>query len=419
MGNSSDGIEFPLDAFPNQISELIAHYEDRLKFDRNASALAVLVHTASILEMGTSFEIMGMKQPPIIWANIIQDSGTAKGHLMDNYMAYLFEQNKNLENTDAMHTYYTTNFTLEGLLKKNINNPKGVMIYKDELSSLVKGFSNYNASGVKEDMMNLWNGGPQVIARSNDAPLRIPNVKPNMLGATQPEKVINLFSDESLTDGFTPRFLNCEVFDSSYSKRSREKADKNLLKLINYRINAPLWNLQAQTYIASKEADEHWLDWSDARRKTYWNFKQYKMYQSKLDSYATRLSGILHALHINDYEKQDSKSYLPTEIPLHIVEKATKVCDFFMGQYERMLNNLSVQRFPNAIQKELNKMNPKFQALYGQLNGRKYTNGELVTHFKDYCKEQNVHKNILKNTILFKKEGERKQTRYTKTLSDE
>jgi len=418
MENKNLGIEFPLEAFPHIFSDAILEYEDKLHFDRNASALAVLVHTASILDMGTTFEIMSRKQPPIIWANIIQDSGTAKGHLMDNYMEHLYNQNTELP-IDAMFTYKATDATMEGLIKKHIGNSKGIMLYKDELPGMVKGFNKYQSGDDKEKYLSLWDGKGEDVIRSSDTPLKIAVTKVNIMGATQPEKVPILFPDESITEGFATRFLNAEVYDSGYKKKSRVKVDRSKMALLNYSINAPLWNIQAQNYIASPEADECWLDWSDARTKQYFDYKNFKLYQGKMDSYAIRLMGILHAMHLNDYKSLNDKAYLPIEVPLHIVEKATMLCDFFMGQYERMLKNLSAQRFPTAIQNELSKQSPEFQMLYNQLNGKEYTNGELVEHFSSYCKAQNVHKRILKNNILFKSKGEHKGKRYTKTLRND
>ena len=70
---NKERMKFPLDSFPDNFKQLILHYENAKKFDINLQALATMVHISSLLDMGTRFYVNGFEQPPVIWANIIQD----------------------------------------------------------------------------------------------------------------------------------------------------------------------------------------------------------------------------------------------------------------------------------------------------------------------------------------------------------
>jgi len=406
--------EFPLDAFPKAYRKCILHYEHTKNFDRNIQALATLVHVASLIEIGTKFYINGWDAVPVIWGNIIQDSGKAKGHLMRHCMSYLRRMNDELlEDTSVKHCYMTKNTTIEGLMKKHIGNRKGLMMFKDEIPGWRKGICNYQSNGAKEEWMSAWDGESDPITRSEDI-YYTKYLKPNILGASQPEKTPQLFEGEDLTDGFSTRFLNSEPYYVGTIKKPRVKASDDAIKLLDKMHNERIWNLPAQEYHATDEASTEWLDWCDQKQEEYKGLKQYLLYQNKLETYAMRISGILHIMSVGEDGEKFS-----TTIQKETVQNAIKICDFYMGQYERMLNNLSIHRFPDKLEQELRTKNPVFQKVYSELNGKHYRNSDLCNMFTDAYGEDNI-KNILKRNILFqrhKKSGE--HPTYTKTLKDE
>ena len=368
--------EFPLVAFPKEFQELIINYEGSKNFDRNIQALAYLVHTASIIEMGTQFWIAGFNQPPIIWGNIIQPSGRAKSHLMRHCLSYLNEKNDELHtDSNVIHTYVTNNTTIEGLFKKHIGNRKGVTMFKDELPAFVKGINNYQSGGAKEEWMNAWNGGSQTLTRS-EKNFHSTDVKPNVFGGSQPEKVHFLFDAESLADGFSARFLHTEPYIAKKQKKPKLKMNNEKLNFFHKIKHEPIWELPARTYYATEKGDEIWREWCDERDEQYEGYPQYEAYQSKLESYAIRIAGILH---IMSYNKSDE--ILSGTIPDTAVENATKICDYFMGQFGRMLDNLSMHRFPDKLSEVLKNKRPEFQRIYSKLNGEHYSFSDIVNIF--------------------------------------
>ncbi|MEJ6686667.1 MAG: DUF3987 domain-containing protein [Crocinitomicaceae bacterium] len=417
MENKYLGDSFPLDSFPKQISGAIIEYETHKNFDRNPAALSILVCAAAITEMGTYFEINDEEQPPIIWGNIIQSQGSGKSHLLNHYMSFLFRKNAELhQNPETKHTYVTKNTTIEGMLKHHNGNRKGIMMFKDELPSFVKGINNYQSGGAKEEWMSSWNGGDFTITRS-ESKYFIPEIKPNLFGGSQPEKQHVLFDVESMGDGFANRFLNTTPYDTTPKKKKSRTKAKNLMLFIEKDILEPIWNLEVRTYYASKEADEFWLTWTDKMTEEYGE-TMFDLYKEKLFSYSIRISGILHLLHIADYKTKNDTYNLPLEIPLHIIKKAIDICKFFMKQYAEMLGSLNTQRFPSIVEKELNMKLPLFQTNYKKLSNSPMKYSEIVNYFigKPY-KVDNIKRQIIDKGILFEKNA--KTGLYAKTLSNE
>ena len=98
---------------------------------------------------------------------------------------------------------------------------------------------------------------------------------------------------------------------------------------------------------------------------------------------------------------------------------AINICDFYMGQYERMLENLSIHRFPDKIESELKTKTLKFQKVYAEMNGKHYRNSDLLNMFENTYGPRNLQKLISKG-ILFKKHSKPgEHPTYTKTLSNE
>lgn len=417
MENKYNGAKFPLDAFPKQISEAILEYEMHQNFDRNPSALSIMVCTAAIIESGTYFYISGEDQPPLIWGNYIQSQGKAKSHLLKHYMGFLYRKNSELfEEPDTKHCYVTKNTTIEGLLKKHIGNRKGVMMFKDELPAFVKGINNYQSGGAKEEWMTSWNGGSFTITRSESL-FHCKEIKPCVFGSSQPEKQHVLFDAESLADGFANRFLNTTPFDTTPKKKKSRTTPKPLMKGIEEHIFEPIWNLEARTYYASDEAAMEWLKWTDEMTDKY-DETMFESYKEKLFSYSIRISGVLHLLHIEKYKTANGTYNVPFEIPLDIIQKSISVCEFFMLQYAEMLNNLNHKRFPSIVEKELKMKLPPFEKMYRKLTAAPIKYGEIVKYFLDNpYKVDNIKRQIIDKGILFEKNA--KTGFYTKTLSDE
>ena len=405
--------EFPLGAFPDHIQDTIIHYEQTKNFDRNIQALATIVHIASLVEMGTRFYVNGFDQVPIIWGNIIQESGKSKSHLMRHCLSHLFQKNEELhQDKQIKHTYVTTNTTIEGLFKKHINNRKGITMFKDELTGFVKGINNYQSGGAKEEWMNAWNGGSQDLTRSENV-FHVDDLKPNILGATQPEKVYQLFDSESLGDGFATRFLNTEPYKVGKIYKPKTRAKQDQLKILDYLVHEPIWNLPARSYESTPEGDEIWRKWCDQKTDEYYGYPQYEMAQSKMETYAIRISGILHLMGIKPEEN------LSPIIAPQTIENSIHICDFFMGQYERMLNNLSMHRFPDKLEQELKTKTPKFQKIYAELNGKHYGNSELCNLFDNTYGPDNIKKILSKNILFQKHKKGGQHPTYTKTLRNE
>ncbi len=97
--------------------------------------------------------------------------------------------------------------TIEALIGALRDNQRGVLIYKDEIDSLLSNFNRYNGSD-EAYFLSLFNGTAFKYSRkSNNEHIFLPNPYCSIIGTTQPGCLAAQFGGKRLMNGFSPRFL--------------------------------------------------------------------------------------------------------------------------------------------------------------------------------------------------------------------
>jgi hypothetical protein len=109
-----------------------------------------------------------------------------------------------------MEQVFTTDTTVEALATLLKQNPRGLIVIRDELSGWVRGMDQYkNGKGADRQMwLSSWSGAPIVVNRKNlTEPIFAPNPFICVVGCLPPD-VLPDFSDErGREDGFIHRIL--------------------------------------------------------------------------------------------------------------------------------------------------------------------------------------------------------------------
>ena len=349
----------------------ITHYSDIWRYDINAQALTILNHCASLLNSNITASYNGKKQKPVLWSCIVQDTGTAKSNILKDYTGFL--QRKCLEITEDEKAFTCINATYEALCKYSINNNRGILYSIDELSSWIRGMDNYS-NGNKEKFMELWNSYPFKVLRKGEAPIIVENPKVNILATTQPNKVADILKDKDLSDGFTNRFLFSNMYDNSFRYDNLKKPHPRYFQKLD-RHYQTLWNIKAQDFEFSKEADKVFCNWYNDFSDKHNDIELLKNYLPKLNTYGIRIAPIIHCMHFATYGETKEPSNI---IEADIIERTCKILEFFMFQFKAVLDN----RTPNYLRNILQSQKIEFQKIYHSLSETQgYEHKELLKLF--------------------------------------
>src|SRR5262249_27496519 len=103
--------------------------------------------------------------------------------------------------------------TMEVLPLILADNPRGLIMVRDELSALILGLNQYKAGGKGSDRANLlkiWSGDMIVRDRVNheaNIPIRCPHPALSIVGGLTPDMLGELMDPKGRADGFIDRFL--------------------------------------------------------------------------------------------------------------------------------------------------------------------------------------------------------------------
>jgi hypothetical protein len=96
--------------------------------------------------------------------------------------------------------------TVEALVQRLSENPRGLLCVRDEISGLIKGFDRYNGGGDKSFWLEAHEGRRYVVDRVKNGaqPVIVPRTSVAILGGTQPDVALDIFTRGD-DDGFAAR----------------------------------------------------------------------------------------------------------------------------------------------------------------------------------------------------------------------
>lgn len=224
--------EFPLHVFPVQLQQIAREYSRATGAPMCFLGGAMLT-VAGVALGNTARLIFGnYSASAVIFMCVIGRRGTGKSHPIDfilnplkeldriKWRAYKQEfidwkqemiQNPKSKQPEPIQPKMsiTTDATPEGLISLHENNPKSLLIHRDELSGLVASFDQYSKGGESQKYLQIWNGSAISVARKGSGMTRIDTPHISILGGIQPEILPKLAEKSRISDGFLDRFLFC------------------------------------------------------------------------------------------------------------------------------------------------------------------------------------------------------------------
>jgi Protein of unknown function (DUF3987) len=243
---------FPIDVFPKPLARLVKEASAALPCPPEYVAVPMLHVLASAIGTVRVVEVKAnWHEGPRLFGAVVGDPGTKKSPAMKLAMKPLFRRQEADEHTynDAKAFYeaemkrhevdmevwrkeakagksapmppnapdmptmgrsWTSNSTSEALALLLKENPRGLLLYQDELTAWARGMDQYrNGRGAdRQFWLSLWNGAPVAVDRkSQRGPLLIHNPCCNVVGGLPPDVLSDLSDERGRQDGFIHRVL--------------------------------------------------------------------------------------------------------------------------------------------------------------------------------------------------------------------
>jgi hypothetical protein len=237
---------FPTHLLPKPLSTYVSEAAASLKVDAGYVVLSVLATVAAAIGSTHWLRLKkGWVEPPIIWGVTIVESGTLKSvaHRQGVYYAlrkqelYKAAGEKEIEKWESdMEAYkdakraktaathpgpkptvrriVTRDITLERLIELLEENPKGLLVERDELRAWFAGFTRYRA-GQSSDLPNwleMSSGGTLIVDRKGTDPtakrtVYVRHACPSVCGTIQPRIMAKSLSPDYRESGLAARLL--------------------------------------------------------------------------------------------------------------------------------------------------------------------------------------------------------------------
>ena len=240
---------FPSTLLPSPLSELVVEGANAIGCDESFIALPLLSCVGAAVGNTARLVVKkGFAVPPTIWSMIVGESGTAKSPAFKVAKAALQHHQKNLlEQYDAEMNAYelereqheaakkefrrskgvgdppsqpdhpkpkrcmVSDTTVEALAPMLTNNPRGVLLQRDELNSWFGSFNQYKGSkGADEgDWLSMFDGGSITVDRKGEGqrPTFVESALVSITGGIQPAILAKSMSREHRDSGLASRFL--------------------------------------------------------------------------------------------------------------------------------------------------------------------------------------------------------------------
>jgi hypothetical protein len=223
-------VPFPTDSLPDPLAEFVRQGAAALGCDESFLALPALAGCASLIGNTRTVELKpSWREPCVIWAGTIGDSGTLKSPAHYQAVSHLFAIQRKLHkdfkaklaawrNGDKetekppQEKVICGDITVEKLANVLEDNPRGLLVSRDELSGWIGSFTRYKARGVGSDLPNwleMHRAGAIVVDRkTGDRPsLFVPRAAVSVCGGIQPGILMRSLTSEFFDAGLAARLL--------------------------------------------------------------------------------------------------------------------------------------------------------------------------------------------------------------------
>ena len=347
-------IPFPIEVLPEKVRKIILQTNKCLNFPIDYIAPALLFATCAACGNAVVVQIInGWQEKAILYLAIVGERGTNKTSCFEFALAplkkkddieyekyskaliiYENELRKPLKErkTDTEEPLYCqtilSDFTAEVLVKLHTSNPRGLLVFYDELIGFIMNFNKYRNGSDEQMWTQLFTGGSITVNRVSSAPIKIDNTCISVIGGIQPG-ILKEFAKGKIQNGFVDRWIFAFPDRIPYPKLNENEIDRRTLDnwetIINKILNIP-YKGAPKVLKFTTEAKAAYTAWynnlSDQKNAGGSSFAGLA---AKMDRYCGRFALALEML---KYGCGESKI---ENIGLESVRGAIALCYYFIG----------------------------------------------------------------------------------------
>lgn len=371
---------FPVDAFPLRLQAMMEGYYRVFGAAPDHYGLAML--TVAGMALGNTVRLVEptlAEHPPIFYAALVAPPGSGKTPIIKTVIAPVIKrQRESLKQYRAMleeareearrkkdeevkvppaEQPLVASFTMEALIDALQATPRGILIYRDELSAWINSMDQYKSKGdEKEFFLSAHNAGSHDVTRKNmDVPVHISSIMLGVLGGIQPGILETLTDSNSQSSGFLARILFSWPQRVEYRPYNNDEPDGDYVLRWERIVNAlydikphsiPMPPVQGKPleskdvphhiYLSSQAVEVYAVYYNDLQQRT--ERSESEVEASTLVKFRTHCLRIALVLHFLEYAceltENEAKYYamvskFPKEISGTTMEKAVLIARYF------------------------------------------------------------------------------------------
>lgn len=366
---------FPIDIFPEQVTNYMYELRDKLGCNPNYMAGAFLMAASICIGRSKSLIIRDTwREWCVFWPIIIGDAGSKKSPSTKPFLdpIRVIESNLYKEWTAKIKAFsedvteekptqprmYVGDATIEAYVQIHSQNPRGVAIILNEVSGLVKNSGRYSGGSDIEKYLSAWSYEDISSARKgagSSSMLYDPFL--NIFGGIQPKILTELMTDQLKDNGFWDRFLfvsgNFQTGKittedvSDVTKNDYSSYIHGLYELVSEtEFIKDNGDLHVDFYRMDNEAAACWFDYNskieDMISDTSELSASTKSAYSKMATYFGRFILLFHM--IDKVYIHGAHKLKEGQVSIDSVEKAIRCVKYFMYQYELVSKEVSQEK---------------------------------------------------------------------------
>jgi hypothetical protein len=225
-------VPFPVGVLPPALAELVDEAAECLGCPPDYPAVACLAAASGAIGRSVALALKdGWVESASIYAALVGDPGMTKSPALHLAARPLWRLTEELlrahrereeaaaeEDTEApappLPRVAVDDTTVEALAPILRENPRGIVMVRDELTAWVAGLNQYkNGKGAdRQFFLSAWSGSPVMVDRKGHpgrAPIHVPRPFLSVVGALTPAMLTSLSESRGRDDGFLDRMLFC------------------------------------------------------------------------------------------------------------------------------------------------------------------------------------------------------------------
>lgn len=326
--------------------------------------LGVLVVASSFIGPGRPIRVKrGWEERPAIFGAIVGPTGSRKSPALEAVMCPARKRDRDLatEYEAAMREYrnqlraakdnkkpfdeeppiprqhVTTDTTIEALADVLTWNPRGVLVYRDELSGWVASLNQYKGGkgSDRQFWLSAWSSQDYTVNRKGKSPLRIMRPFVPVIGNIPPDMLGELADRRGREEGLIDRILF--AYPEPVEVKWTEETVSARLEKAYVDACLKIGRLPDATLALTRAAQTEFSVWYDEHNRSHdgpagsW---------AKMDGYCARLANILHHLRWAFAGEQELKCLSADKVEVECVRGAIELIDYFKNHARRAIGTM-------------------------------------------------------------------------------